>query len=268
VTTQRGNAPTLDEVIAVTVASLKAHVAQQVGGRVVRTWSSTSVAQGIARRELGGHSDFDSRTWEIQPLASEAAWELVRRGVLRPGAEKYPSVGANEFEFSLTIQGRKWLESAEDGDVLLLQPGALARTLAEYASLYGAGYLQRANEALKCRNAGAYLACCAMCGAAAESIILALGIAKTGDEAAVLKTYNSRSGRSSIVRTLTGQAVDPVRMRFVTYTEILSYWRDDASHGVESVLGDAHAEEALSRLLRLAQFAGNHWTDLTGRARS
>jgi hypothetical protein len=165
----------------------------------------------------------------------------------------------------LTQHGREWLASEDAAVLLLLQPGSLAKTLAEYAYLYGPGYLQRANEAIKARNASAYLACCAMCGAAAESILLALAIARTGDEAEVLKTYNSRSGRSTVVRTLTGQVVEPVRKRFTTYSELLNYWRDDAAHGVASELSDAHAEESLATLLRLAQFSADHWTDLTGR---
>lgn len=162
-------------------------------------------------------------------------------------------------------QGRDWLVSGDANALLLLQPGALAKTLAEHAHLYGRGYLQRANEAIKARNASAYLACCAMCGAAAESILLALAIAKTGDEAEVLKIYNSRSGRSSVVISLTGQVVEPVRMRFSTYSEFLNYWRDDAAHGVATDLSDPHAEHALNTLLRLAQFSADHWSDLTGK---
>jgi hypothetical protein len=187
------------------------------------------------------------------------------QGVLRPGGEKYPTVGPGDgSQFSLTQAGCAWLASADENALLLLQPGALAKTLADYAYLYGPGYLQRANEAIKSWNASAHLACCAMCGAAAESILLRLAIAKSGDEAEVLKNYNSRSGRSNVIRSLVGQVPDPVRTRFTTYSEILNYWRDDAAHGVESTISDPHAEEALSRLLRLTQFSADHWLDLTG----
>ena len=34
---------------------------------------------------------------------------------------------------------------------------------------------------------------------------------------------------------------------------------------MESNIGDAHAEEALERLLRPAQFADDHWKELTGK---
>lgn len=265
---EKRSEPTHDEMMALTIDSLRAHQRQHAGGRTSQTWSATSVARAAARLETGAQhgSDHDQRTWDLLPFALETAWELVRRGILRPGSHRYPTIGnSDDSAFTLTRQGLKWMADAEQDRVLLLQPGALARTLAEYKRLYGGGYLQRANEAIKCRSAGAYLACCAMCGAAAESIVLALAIQKSGDEEAVLKTYNSRSGRSNVLNGLVGQVVDPVRRRLMTYSELLSYWRDDAAHGVASNLGDAHAEEALERLLRLAQFADDHWKELTGK---
>jgi hypothetical protein len=265
---EKRSEPTHDEMIALTIDSLRAHLRQHASRRTSQTWSATAVARAATRLETGTQhgSDDDQRSWELLPLALEAAWELVRRGILRPGSQRYPTVGnSDDSAFTLTRQGQKWMEDPEQDRILLLQPGALARTLAEYRRLYGDGYLQRANEAIKCRSAGAYLACCAMCGAAAESIVLALAIEKSGDEEAVLKTYNSRSGRSSVLNGLVGQVVDPIRRRLTTYSELLSYWRDDAAHGVASDLGDAHAEEALERLLRLAQFADDHWKELTGK---
>ncbi len=265
---EKRSEPTHDEMIALTIDSLRAHLRQHASRRTSQTWSATAVARAATRLETGTQhgSDHDQRSWERLPLALEAAWELVRRGILRPGSQRYPTVGSSDDSaFTLTRQGQKWMEDPEQDRILLLQPGALARTLAEYRRLYGDGYLQRANEAIKCRSAGAYLACCAMCGAAAESIVLALAIEKSGDEEAVLKTYNSRSGRSSVLNGLVGQVVDPIRRRLTTYSELLSYWRDDAAHGVASDLGDAHAEEALERLLRLAQFADDHWKELTGK---
>ena len=259
--------PTLDETIALTIESLRAHANQHPNAQ--QPWRSTHVAERIARREQHEYGyEWDARRWELAPLALEAAWELVRRGILRPGLTKYPTVGSGDgTEFALTQRGRAWIESADEQELMMLQPGALAKTLAEYANLYGPGYLQRIGEAIKARNAQAHLACCAMSGAGAESILLSLAIAQHGDEETVLKSYNSRSGRSSVIRALTGRAVETVRTRFVTYSEILHYWRDDAAHGVASTISDAHAEEALSRLLRLAQFSADHWSDLTGKSR-
>lgn len=256
--------------MALTIDSLRAHYRQHRPGRHLQNWSAADVARSAARLEGHSHpgTDHDQRMWKLLPLALEAAWELVRRGVLRPGHVRYPSSGHSDEWFSLTRLGQGWIETADHDKIILLQPGSLARTLAEYRGLFGDGYFQRANEAIKCRSSGAFLACCAMCGAAAESIVLALAIEKSGDEEQVLKVYNSRSGRSSLLGKLVGQVVEPVRRRLMTYSELLSYWRDDAAHGIASNIGDAHAEEALERLLRLAQFASDHWQDLTGKQKA
>lgn len=258
--------PSLDAFIAVTIEQLRAHLQQPSPGRKPKSWSCASVAHAFARREIGGAGyEVDSRKWELLPLALEAAWELVRRGLLRPGASAFPNMGSDGSEFAITQAGAEWLRVAENDEVLLLQPGSAVRVLSEYTFLYGKGYQQRALEALKARQARAYLASCAMCGAAAESILLALAIAREDDEEAVLKSYNSRSGRSQIVRLLTGQVVEPLRLRFNTNVDILSYWRDEAAHGVASTLTDAHAEAALTHLLRLAQLASSHWSEFTGK---
>jgi hypothetical protein len=71
--------------------------------------------------------------------------------------------------------------------MVLAQPGSLAVTLSGYRGRYGDGFHQRSQEAIKCRNAEAWLGCCAMTGAAAESVLLALAIAKAGNEEDVLK---------------------------------------------------------------------------------
>src|SRR5260370_27436419 len=49
---------------------------------------------------------------------------------------------------------------------------------------------------------GNYLACCAMCGAAAESVLLAIAICKTEDEAKVLDAYGQRDGRRKVMRMI------------------------------------------------------------------
>src|SRR5208283_1226627 len=64
--------------------------------------------------------------------------------------------------------------------------------------------LQRATEAAKCHQFGNYLACCAMCGAAAESALLAIAIAKTSNEESVLREYRSGGGRQKVMAKIFG----------------------------------------------------------------
>jgi hypothetical protein len=59
-----------------------------------------------------------------------------------------------------------------------------------------------------------YLACCAMAGAAAESILLAVAIAKTGDEDKMLKTYRAAGGRRDLTRLVAASVAPTVATRF------------------------------------------------------
>ena len=67
-----------------------------------------------------------------------------------------------------------------------------------YQVRFGPGFYERAQEAVRCYGAHAYLACCVMCGASAESILLAIAIAKKGDEEEVLRLYATAQGRSRV----------------------------------------------------------------------
>jgi hypothetical protein len=135
--------------------------------------------------------------------------------------------------------------------------------LGKLSPRFGAGFLQRATEAVTCHRFGAYLGCCAMCGAAAESILLAVAIAKRGDEGATLTTYRSASGRRRVVESVVGDARQAISEPFRSATGLLSFWRDDAAHGLASSISEIEAHEALARLLRFAQFATDNWDDLT-----
>lgn len=120
---------------------------------------------------------------------------------------------------------------------------------------------------MQCYHAQAYLACCAMCGAAAESITLALAVARAAgagqSEAEVLAEYRQARGRSVIQNRLTVRRNDHVRRELETFLSLLNYWRDEAAHGAESLLTDDEAHTALILLLRYAIFADTRWNDLT-----
>jgi hypothetical protein len=73
-----------------------------------------------------------------------------------------------------------------------------------------------------------------------------------------LAEYRTATGRGRITKHLRGNATSNVGDQFEHALGILSYWRDDAGHGVASSIGEIEAYEAISRLLRLA-----HWQTLT-----
>jgi hypothetical protein len=215
--------------------------------------------EGVRAGEPSG-----ARENEVIVAAMEAGWELVRRGILRPGGRSYPDGNAADpARFCLTERGREWLAAADETHFVVMQPNALSKALAAFEKQFGSGFGQRAQEALRCREGDAWLATCVMCGAAAESILLTLSIAKVGNEDAVIREYRTATGRKKTTDMLVGKLPDSIQRPFRSLIGILSYWRDDAAHGVASPISAPEAEEALRQLVMLAQFASRHWNDLT-----
>jgi hypothetical protein len=216
---------------------------------------------------LAGDRDVDRVGAQLWPTFSAAGWELCRRGILRPGAKEKPAFNSSSSQlgYSITPAGEAWLAAADPQYFVPSDPSRWAAMLASFSAKFGPGFAQRAEEAVKCYNALAYLACCTMCGAAAESILLALAIAQRGNPDAVVRDYRAGGGRGRVEKALLGQVGEPTKSRFHTFMDLLGYWRDDSSHGIRIGIGDPEAFDALSRLLRVAHFATEHWTVLTGK---
>jgi hypothetical protein len=204
------------------------------------------------------------RAADLSPFFLEAAWELCRRGILRPGIRKFGAQtdGGSGNGYCVTTLGRRWIDDGASA-FFVADPDRLSQLFDKLSQRLGSGFLQRASEAVRCHAFGTYIGCCAMCGAAAESILLAVSIAKSGDEGATLKTYRAAGGRRKVVESVVGQARQPIGEPFRRAAELLSYWRDDAAHGLASTISEIEAHEALARLLRFAQFATENWAELT-----
>lgn len=221
------------------------------------------LTQGIRIRDLPG-----TQNEEPAKPFYDAAWELCRRGVLRPGQVAPLGMASSGYfagdGYALTKWGEQWVKktAVERGQVPV-DPGRLGEILLDYKKSFGDGYAQRSLEAISDYRAGNYLSTCVMAGAAAESILLATAIAKTKDEGKVLAEYRTASGRTRVIKNITGNAPKPIAERFSDALGILNYWRDDAGHGMASTISEIEAHEALSRLLRLAQFTSDHWAVLT-----
>jgi hypothetical protein len=214
----------------------------------------------------GSSSELDQKMTPLFPLFANAAWELCRRGILRPGVKDYNTQSTDQGSagsgFSVTAFGQQWL--SEGGSVFIpTEPERFGQLLKPFVSRFGQGFHERAQEAVRCYGAHAYLACCAMCGAAAESILLATAIAKEGDEDSVLKIYATTNGRVRLENMIIGKATDHVKREFKGLTELLKYWRDEASHGKPSNISDNEAYTSLAMLLRYAAFVNGIWDSLT-----
>jgi hypothetical protein len=200
----------------------------------------------------------------------DAAWELCRIGVLRPGHYApmgQGEIGSGKFSgdgYSITEFGHMWFAKADRrmaGD-----PSRMAHLFASFADAYGRGFAQRANEAIRCHRTSNYLAACVMAGAAAESILLALAIAKTGDEQQVMKEYASAGGRGRVTKLVIQGLKAAVERTFEALLHVLHYWRDDAAHGRATTISEEEAYASLIQLLRLAQFCSDNWDKLTSKS--
>lgn len=225
----------------------------------------------IAEREgldlHANRSAVASHGLDVSGVFYAAAWELCRRGILRPGIksnmEQVTEDGQGGNGYSYTPMGRRWLEAVEQYDYIPTEPSRLAEMLAPFGQRFGPGFHQRAQEAVGCYLGTMYLACCVMCGGAAESILLALAVAKMGDEKMVLRKYKGRDGTRQVQKIVLGEAAPYVKQRFTAFTDLISYWRNEAAHGIATDIGEYEAYEALGRLLRFAHYAGDSWDDLT-----
>jgi hypothetical protein len=250
---------TLDDAISISILSLKAGDAAQYGYDLYPSF----LADVEAHRVHGHGHEKDQYALKISHVFFDAAWELCRRGLLRPGVRSKMQQAVPEGGYSLTIAGSEKLANLDESSIIVMQPGALAAALSAYRDRFGDAFHARSQEAIKCRNAEAWLACCAMAGAAAESVLLSVAIAKTADETGAYKKYNATGGRQKILSLITANLPDRQKENLSNFTGIISLWRDEAAHGAPTELTTANADESMRQLLHMCQWVVKHWEVLT-----
>ncbi len=184
-----------------------------------------NVIRAYVQSQEGLRSHFDHaaerRVHDLSPHFYAGAWELCRRGIILPGVrrmgEQDTPDGSAGNGYSITPFGRTWLAESDRDDFVPTEPGRFAAMLKPFQLRLGPGFYERAQEAVRCYGAHAYLGCCALCGAAAESILLAVATAKKNEEE-VLRTYASAQGRSRVENIVLGQAKEELRREFRSFT--------------------------------------------------
>jgi hypothetical protein len=195
----------------------------------------------------------------------DAAWELCRIGVLRPGefsprGMSHPKMFGDHYV--ITAFGREWLQSAKERTII--DSGRLAELLNTFSIRFGDGYAQRASEAV--RTYRSELARCE----------------RHVRRSSRVNPY--RPGRRQVWRRATcaenlqwsgwprghnKMVVHGVRPSLQQHLEnallVLQYWRDNASHGLATSITEIEAHASIMQLLRLAQFADKNWDSLTAR---
>lgn len=190
---------------------------------------------------------------KLFPLFVDGCWELCRRGILRPFPRDRSGQGTTRGAgFSNTAFGRQWLQEKDFDDYVPTEPDRFAKMLEPYSHLFGKGFQERAQEAVRCYNAHAYLACCAMAGAAAETILVTVS-----DTLLITRTKNepiTKTREKIISKSVTG-----IKERLIAYSDIVKYWRDEGMHHENWETRSEKAYISLAMLLRLAMFAREQW---------
>lgn len=219
--------------------------------------------EGLLRNEQVGNR----RIRELSPAFYAAAWELCRRGIMRPGithfGEQATDSGGSGDGYSLTPLGESWLQEEHGEDYIPSDPNRFSQMLEPFQESFGRGYFERAKEAVKCYNANAFLACTAMCGAAAESILLAAAI-KMKPEEEVLSMYGGAGGRGRIEKLVFENANTYIKRTYPGFINVIKYWRDEAAHGQPSLISSDEAYTSPGILLRFSHFMRDHWREIVG----
>jgi len=217
---------------------------------------------------LGASTNPEQHLPAISPYFYEASWELCRMGVLRPGIQNYGKQltddGSAGNGYSITPFGKQWLAETDRDNFVPTEPGRFSEMLAPYSDIFGPGFHERAQQAIRCYGSHTYLACCVMCGAAAESILLHLAITKDGDEEKILKEYRAANGRKKLENMIISQQKGGIKNDFEICFGLLKYWRDEAAHGRKSNISENESYTSLALLMRCAQFAKDNYETLTG----
>jgi hypothetical protein len=251
------NDPTDEEALDFLIEYLRRDLPEKRGHRPDFTLMVVGRAYLKTRKGLDYSHQNDERAYELTGPIGNAAWCLVRLGVLRPGGQYFaPGAPFTGMEFTLTDFGRAWILRPLD-ELVFASPERTSRLLDRYRARFGDAYLQRGIEAADCYRAGLYLACCAMCGAASEAIVLALAREQMSKEE-VDAVYLSSGGRGRLRTRVLGKCQDSVRRRFAEYSDSLDFWRDYAAHGRSAPIGEPEAFRSMQLLVRLAQFTDEH----------
>ena len=106
----------------------------------------------------------DAAKNRISPAFLTAAWELCRKGILRPGVASIEKQSTDPGHagggFSLTKFGRDWLkEGAAFLETVPLEQSRFSAMLDAHAVRFGPAFRERAHEAYRCHFSHAYLGC-------------------------------------------------------------------------------------------------------------
>lgn len=194
----------------------------------------------------------------------EAAWELVRRGWLTPQFHRTDEYKAlvDASAFRVTPVGIEAARSFGRAAVLPVEHDRFLEVLLAHQVRFGSLYGIRCKEAVKAYRFQLHLSCLTMCGAAAEAVLVCLGVEKFGSREK-LDDKVLKAQRRSLLRIVSESLKGEQKDMLETLAESIRYWRNDAAHANEREFDEAHCFLALTRLQRLAETVDTEWAEFT-----
>ena len=100
-----------------------------------------------------------------------------------------------------------------------------------------------------------------MVGAAAESIVMALGVARLGEQTAE-RIYYGKNGRKLLEDAVLDGVSTWLARDVRGHTSLIALWRDRSAHANESEVTEGEAYMSLLGLLKFANLVSESWSKL------
>lgn len=194
----------------------------------------------------------------------EAAWELVRRGWLTPQFHRTDEYKAliDASSFRATPVGIEAARNVGSPAILPVEHDRFLEVLLAHEVRFEGLYGIRCKEAVKAYRFQLHLSCLTMCGAAAEAVLVRLGVEKFGSRDK-LDDKVLKAPRRSLLLIVSESLKREQKDTLETLAESIRYWRNDAAHANEREFDEAHCFLALTRLQRLAETVDTEWAEFT-----
>lgn len=110
----------LDEAIGILINLLQRGQARNYGYDL---YAHRGAEEAALRLHPNNPFDREQAMRDLSPIFYEAAWEMCRRGIVRPGIRRSADQAVEEGGYALTKSGRTALGNLDAASLLIVQPG-------------------------------------------------------------------------------------------------------------------------------------------------
>lgn len=203
-----------------------------------------------------GIPDQSSELRQATAVLADAAWQLVHRGILRPGVKFYRMSSSSDSEgmgFSLTQAGRDWLAAHPTPSLRVDDPGHFQTLIGRYGSTFGEPFLTLAREAGRTYQAQCSVATCSLAATAAQVLVQAVhATCRPGEQVT-----------PPILQAAIANLQPETAQRVIDLLAPLVHMNEQVAAGEVTRLDQQDAFLALSQLIESARWLHDHWAELS-----